>query len=90
MLRKWLFLLAAGTIGATLSVWLLDDWVWGHLFNYSHGHGDGLSGSSGSAASGNSRRAALGATKTCRKICVLVEPPLDLVSPWLGCGAEPA
>jgi hypothetical protein len=42
MLRKWLFLLAAGAIGATLSVWLFDDWVWGHLFNYSHWHGERL------------------------------------------------
>ena len=40
MLRKWLFLLAAGAFGATLSVWLFDDQVWGYLFNHSHGHGE--------------------------------------------------
>ena len=37
-----LFILAAGAVGATLSVWLFDDRVWGHLFNYSHGHGERL------------------------------------------------
>ena len=52
MLRKWLFLLAAGTIGATLSVWLPDDWAWGYLFNYSHGHGERLRSLSSTALVG--------------------------------------
>ncbi len=42
IISKWLFILAAGAIGTTLSVWLFDDWVWGHLFDYSHGHGERL------------------------------------------------
>ena len=42
MIRKWLILPGGGLIGAVLSVWLLDDWVWGTVFGYAHGHGERL------------------------------------------------
>lgn len=42
MIRKWLILTAGGAIGAVLSVWFLDDWVWGTVFDYAHGHGERL------------------------------------------------
>ncbi len=42
MIRKWLILSAGGLIGAVLSVWLFDDWGWGTVFSYAHGHGERL------------------------------------------------
>ncbi len=42
MIRKWLILTAGGLIGAVLSVWFLDDWVWGTVFHYAQGHGERL------------------------------------------------
>ena len=42
MIRKWLILSGGGLIGAVLSVWFLDDWVWGTVFGYAHGHGKRL------------------------------------------------
>ena len=42
MIRKWLILSAGGLIGAVLSFWFLDAWVWGNVFDYAHGHGERL------------------------------------------------
>ncbi len=42
MIRNCLILTAGGLIGAVLSVWFLDDWVWGTVFAYAHGHGERL------------------------------------------------
>ena len=42
MIRKWLILTAGGLIGAVLSVWLLDIWVWDTFYGYAHGNGERL------------------------------------------------
>ena len=42
MIRNVLILTCGGAIGAVLSVWFLDDWVWGTVFGYAHGHGERL------------------------------------------------
>ena len=42
MIRKWLILSAGGSIGAVLSVWYFDAWIWGNVFSYAHGHGERL------------------------------------------------
>ena len=42
IIRNCLILSAGGAIGAILSVWFLDDWVWGAVFYYAHGHGERL------------------------------------------------
>ena len=42
MQRNCLILSAGGLIGTVISVWLLDDWVWGTVFYYAYGHGERL------------------------------------------------
>ena len=42
MFRKWLILSCGGLIGAVLSVWFFDDWMWGAVFGYAHDHGERL------------------------------------------------
>ncbi len=42
MIRNVLILTCGGLIGAVLSVWFLDDWVWGTVFGYAHNHGERL------------------------------------------------